>query len=179
MSDTSSHTLYDGSITTAINALNALSRILKAAEQHPDSAKLPSSRLIEDMQPLTFQVWVATDTTCQMVAQAQGLEPLKRNDDMKTYEDMKARIAETLEQLEKADKDRINKRENELVPCHLGDSPDFLLPSKNFIFGYCVPNIFFHVTIAYAIVRHHGVDIGKIQYIPSFIRPYVPWELPA
>ncbi|CAM1508873.1 Fc.00g026120.m01.CDS01 [Cosmosporella sp. VM-42] len=170
-----SYTLYDASVGVAIDALNALSAILNIAEAHPDADKLPAARLYEDMLPLTFQVHMVTDTAQKVVARTVGSEPLSFKNDLSSFAEMKARISQVLEIAEKADKDTINARAGETVQLGLGPGKNAELTSMQYINGYGLPNLFFHLTTTYSILRNQGVPLGKKDYLRSFLGKYVEY----
>ncbi|KAM0428854.1 hypothetical protein ACHAPT_006654 [Fusarium lateritium] len=169
-----SYTLYDSAIVLAKDALNSLSSILKKAEAHPNAATFPQARLAEDMLPLSFQVHSVTDTAQKIASRTTGVEPLSLSrDELTTFEAFHARIAQVLEVVEKADKEVVNQREGEVVTLGLGPGKSAQLQSRDYVNGYGLPNVFFHLTTAYAILRKEGVPLGKQDYQTAFLGKYV------
>lgn len=168
-----SYDLYTATIPLIKDAVNSLSAILKKAEEHPKAASFAGARLIEDMHPLTFQVHCVTDITQKTVARISGKEPENWEDNLTSFADFHARIAQALEILDKADKDTINKRAQEMVTLGLGPGRNVELTSHGYASGYGLPNIFFHLMAAYSILRKEGVPVGKRDYLTPFMAKHV------
>jgi hypothetical protein len=155
-------------VTIPKKIVESLQTILSKAEQHPNAASFPEARLAEDMFPLSFQVWCVTDNICKGIARAQGTEPPVLERDLTTIAAMQARLKYTAEALDKADTDLINKREDELVTLGLGPGKSGQMTALNYILGYSQPNVYFHLNMAYAILRKEGVQVGKQDYLTAF-----------
>ncbi|KAM5345918.1 hypothetical protein ACJ41O_011779 [Fusarium nematophilum] len=174
------YSLYDASIVLAVDALNSLSSILKKASSHPNASSFPSAKLADDMLPLSFQVFIVTDVAQKIVARTTGVEPLSLDRNLDSFEAMQARIEQVLEVVGKVDRDAVNAREDEIVPVGLGPGKTVEMKSWNYINGYALPNMFFHLTTAYAILRKEGVELGKQDYQTAFLGkttsspPYAP-----
>lgn len=164
------YSLYDATIVTATAALTSLNLILTKAEQHPNSSTLPSARLYEDMFPLSFQVHFSTSQAEKMAARLSGREPAGFEDNLTTFEAMHARIDQVLEVLGKVDKDTANKNGEVLVPTTLGPDRVVDISGKVFSGSAIMPVLFFHVSMAYAILRKEGVPLSKTDYIGSFVK---------
>ncbi|KAM4065720.1 helix-turn-helix domain-containing protein [Hirsutella rhossiliensis] len=174
------YTLYDASIRVAQDSLNTLTAILKKGEAHPNAAKLPEARIYDDMLPLTFQIHIVTDLAQKMQARLTGKEPQKMENDLKTFKDMYARIDKVQEMLSKTDKDAINNYTTEKVPLGMGPGKEVQVSGLGYTNGYALPNLFFHVTTAYNIMRKEGVPLGKLDYLKPYLAPHVPgFEFPA
>ncbi|RSL72443.1 hypothetical protein CEP53_001078 [Fusarium sp. AF-6] len=170
----SNYALYDSAILLAKDALNSLSAILKKAETHPNASTFPNAKLAEDMLPLSFQVHCVTDVSQKIVARTTGVEPLSLNrDNFDTFEAFHTRIAQVLEIVEKADREVVNKREGEIVTLGLGPGKSAQLASRDYVNGYALPNLFFHLTTTYAILRKEGVPLGKQDYQTPFLGKYI------
>ncbi|KAM0244696.1 hypothetical protein ACHAP5_006039 [Fusarium lateritium] len=169
-----SYTLYDAAILHTKEALNSLSAILKKASSHANASSFPTAKLAEDMLDLNFQVHFMTDTAQKIAARTTGSEPLTlARDDCKSFEGYQARIAQVLEVLEKADKEAVEKRGSEVVTIGLGPGKNADMKCRDYVQGYGIPNVFFHLTIAYAILRKEGVDLGKQDFINPFMGQYL------
>lgn len=167
------YSLYDGSIVTAKSALTSLDHILNEAEKSSNVANLPTAQLCEDMKPLTFQVHIATLISEKLVARLTGREAINLDNDLVSFADMRERTQKVLRSLDEADKDVVNQHAEEQLPTPLG--PLTLEMTGNaFASAFAVPNIFFHLNIAYAILRKEGVPLGKRDYLGSFLGPYMP-----
>ncbi|KAF7552519.1 hypothetical protein G7Z17_g4283 [Cylindrodendrum hubeiense] len=168
-----SYTLYDGSIVPAQDALNALSAILTKAEAHiTDSAGLFAAKLHEDMLPFTFQVYFASDVAQKLAARGTGVEPLALDRNFESFADMQALVKKVLDVLANVDKDAFNARETAEVTVGLGPGKEVKMQLRQYVNGYVLPNVFFHVNTAYAILRKEGVPIGKQDYLTPFIGKY-------
>lgn len=169
-----SYTLYDGSIGVAKEVLQSLQTILKKAEASPNSAKFAEARLAENMLPLSFQVHMVTDTAQKLFARTSGTEPIQlERDTLTDFAAFYARIEQVQAIVNKADKDTVNKRGSETVTIGMGGGKNADMASSAYVSGYVVPNLFFHLSIAYAILRKEGVDLGKMDYLSSFIGKHV------
>ncbi|KAL7924840.1 hypothetical protein ACQKWADRAFT_286127 [Trichoderma austrokoningii] len=171
-----SYSLYDATIPVARNALQALFNVLKKGEAAPNAADLLKAKIYEDMLPLTFQVFMVTDTSTKIASRLQGIEPHAWEGKIETYEECFSRIAKAEEILLAADKELINKRQNETVPLGLGSKGTIQISGANYANNHFLPTIFFHLTTAYDILRKEGIPLGKADYIGPFIGPFLPAE---
>jgi hypothetical protein len=161
--------LYDLTVPVFIRGLNILSALLEkgaafAAEKGIDPATLTDARLIEDMNPLTAQIQSACDTAKGTVTRLGELEPVAMADTEQTFEDMQARIARTIALLKAAPRDRIDGREDATVVLKVpgGEIP---FTGRSHVLTFSLPNFYFHVGIAYALLRKAGVPLGKLDYL--------------
>ncbi|KAJ6441051.1 helix-turn-helix domain-containing protein [Purpureocillium lavendulum] len=170
---TMSYAIYDASIVLAKDALASLSAVLKKGEEHADAASLPEARIFSDMLPLAFQVHMVTDISSKVYARLSGVEPKALENNMKTFADFNARIAEVQDILAKADEKAINARVAETVTIGLGPGKSGSMSGAGYVNGYVIPNIFFHLTTAYDILRKEGVPLGKMDYLTPFIGKHI------
>ncbi|OIW26928.1 hypothetical protein CONLIGDRAFT_635154 [Coniochaeta ligniaria NRRL 30616] len=163
--------LYDTSILTLIHGTTSLRDILKKASDHPDSSTFPQVRLIDDMQPLTFQIRVASNMAEKAVKYLAGVDLELSEGKEQTMADMIARCETTIKLLSSVDPKAVNGKESETLTVYLGGSPPkpFEMSGKEFVFGHVLPNFFFHITTAYAILRMKGVPLGKMDYLTPFM----------
>ncbi|KIL90030.1 hypothetical protein FAVG1_06768 [Fusarium avenaceum] len=165
-----SYSLYDAAILHSKDALNSLSSILKKAESHANAASFTTAKLAEDMLDLSFQVHFTTDTAQKIAARLTGSEPLTlAREDCNSFESYQARIAQVLEVLNKVDRELVEKRIDEVVTIGLGPGKSADMKCRDFAQGYAIPNVFFHLTTAYAILRKEGVDLGKMDFLTPFV----------
>ncbi|KAG6207889.1 hypothetical protein E4U35_000583 [Claviceps purpurea] len=169
----STYSFYDASISLTQEAVESLKSILKKGSEAPNAASLPEARIFEDMLPLAFQVHFATDLAQKLVARASGTEPLTFENNLKTFDEFFDRIDKTLEVLAKADKDVVNKRVDEIVTFGMGPTREGKLPTRHYLSGFILPNLFFHITTAYNIMRKEGVPLGKMEYLAPFINKHM------
>lgn len=170
----SHYTLYEAAITMSKNALTSLEDVIKKAQASPVAAAIPTAKIHESMLPFTFQVYVVTNFAQKMLSRLAGKEVSDLDNNLTTYEEMLARIAEVQKVLDAApDKDTINARSSENVQLGLGPGKEVTLLAWQYVHGYILPNIFFHLTTAYDIARKEGVELGKSDYITPFMSNFV------
>ncbi len=160
--------LYDMTIPQFIKILGNLSHFLDKAAQHADHKKFETSvymnsRLAPNQFDFTKQVQIACDTAKLTASRLTGKEAPKNEDNEKTFAELKTRIESTTKFLktitakdfEGADVKRIT------TPRWEGKT----LSGKDLVICHSIPNFYFHVTTAYAILRHNGVEVGKADYL--------------
>jgi hypothetical protein len=128
-----------------------------------DPNVLLQSRLAPDMLPLLFQIQAACDQAKYGASRTAGKEPPSHPDTEKTMDDARKRIATVVEYLgtfTKADFDRVEARTIRL-PRWEGKA----MTATDYLVEHALPNFFFHLTTAYALIRHAGVDVGKKDYL--------------
>ena len=149
--------------------LRNLSALIDKAEAHCAAKKIEPTvltgyRLFPDMFPLTRQVQVACDTAKGAVARLAGVEIPKHEDVEQTFAELKSRIAKTLDFIESVKPERIDgSEEKEIVLAMRSGERRF--KGLQYLLGQAYPNFYFHVTTAYNILRHNGVEIGKADFI--------------
>lgn len=161
--------MYQASVPTFIQMLNNLSAILEKAAAHAeakhiDPAVLINARLYPDMYPLVRQVQIATDNAKGSVARLAGEEPPKYEDNETSFPELIARIRKTTEYLAAFKPEQIDGSEEKTVVLKFRHSSRSFtgLP---YLLNYVLPTIYFHITTAYGILRHNGVEIGKRDYL--------------
>lgn len=150
--------------------LMALSGLLDKAEAHLKEAgkseeSLLGLRLAPDMFPFVKQVQLVSDQAKAFVARIQGVDPVSMPDTEATIAELKARLIKTIELLDAVKPEEIDGKEGAEV--HLPYFKDQHLNGYHYAFEYIIPNFFFHLSIAYALLRADGVEIGKMDYIGS------------
>ncbi|MSP51235.1 MAG: DUF1993 domain-containing protein [Alphaproteobacteria bacterium] len=161
--------MYQASVPAFVHFLSALSAVLDKAVAHAaarkiDPAVLLNTRLFPDMFPLSMQVWEAADFAMKAASGLSGAEMQKLAAADTTFEQAKARIARTIAALESLKPAQVDGSETKDVTLTLGGKPR-VFKGQALLFEYLLPNFFFHVTTAYAILRHCGVDIGKRDFL--------------
>jgi len=161
--------MYQASVPRFINTLGNLSAILDKAQSHVDTRKLDETaltgfRLYPDMLPMARQVMIVTDTAKGLAARLAGVEIPVYEDTEKTLAELKARIAKTIAYLQTFQPAQIDGTEDKEIVIKRGDK-ETRYSGQQFLLGHAVPNFYFHVTTAYAILRHNGVEIGKRDYL--------------
>ena len=161
--------MYQASAPRFTNTLKNLSAILDKAQAHVDAKKLDpaaliGARLFPDMFAFSKQVQVACDTAKGAVARLAGVEIPKHEDTEKTFAELKERIAKTISFIQTIKPQQLDGSEDRQVVMKR-PSGDVTFTGMQFLLGHAYPNFYFHVTTAYNLLRHNGVEIGKRDYI--------------
>jgi hypothetical protein len=161
--------MYQASIPPIIRSLTNLRANLDKAAAHAEARKIDPSvlinaRLYPDMFPLSRQVQIATDTAKGAVSRLAGKEPPKYEDNESTFPELVARIDKTVALLETFKPDQIDGSEEKSISLPMHDRT-LAFKGLPYLLDYVLPNIYFHVTTAYAILRHNGVEIGKKDFL--------------
>jgi hypothetical protein len=165
--------MYQASIPVFISKLNNLSGILKKVEAHAAARKIEpevfiNARLAADMFPLSRQIQIATDGVKGCAARLAGVEVPSYPDTEKTFAELQARIAKTIEFLKTFGANKIDGSEERKVTLKLrGQDTSFL--GQPYLLNFVLPNFYFHISMAYAILRHNGVEIGKPDYLSDLM----------
>jgi hypothetical protein len=164
-------TMYSASVPVFVRMLGNLSKWLDKAEAHAEAKKFdPSvfiaSRLAPDMLPFPNQIQIACDGVKFGVARLSGVEAPKFEDNETTLAQLKERIAKTLAFVQSVDADKIVGTEEKdiSVPRRSGA---IVMKGEFYLRHYVMPNFYFHVTTAYALLRHNGVELGKADFLGS------------
>lgn len=150
--------------------LNALSAILDKAQAHAeakrfDPAVLLNTRLFPDMFPLTRQVQIACDQAKNGGARLAGTEPPKHEDNEKTLAELKARIAKTVAFVKTLDAAQIDAAADREITFPLGPQNKGHMKGADYLNHFVLPNFYFHLSTAYGILRHCGVELGKRDFL--------------
>ena len=172
-----SFTLSNASVDAFSTGLTALSAILDKAADHCaarkiDPAVLLSTRLFPDMLAFTRQVQIATDQAKNGTSRLAGIDPPRFEDTETTIDQLKARIAKTVAHMKSLDRMKIDASANNEIVFPVGPTNKFKMKGSEYLAGFVVPNFYFHVTTAYAILRHCGVEIGKRDFVG--VIPMIP-----
>jgi hypothetical protein len=161
--------MYQASVPRFVNVLRNLANILDKAQAHAETKKidpavLPSFRLFPDMLPLKSQVQIACDTAKGLVARLAGVEIPVFEDTETTIPELKARVLRTIAFIETMTPAQIDGTEDKEIITRRGEK-ETRYTGIQFLLGHAIPNVYFHVTTAYNILRHNGVEIGKRDYL--------------
>ncbi len=161
--------MYQTLIPTAIRNLKNLSEILTKAEAHAEVKKIEQSvfinaRLFPDMLPLVRQVQIACDTAKAGAARLAEIEVPSHADIEQNFSELQNRISKTIDFLNTVQANQIDGKE-ELKISYFQHGRDRNFIGLPYLLNYVLPNIFFHITTAYAILRHNGVEIGKKDFL--------------
>ena len=116
------------------------------------------------MYPLSRQIQIAADMAKACAARLAGIDVPRHEDNEMTFADLKARIAKTITFLQSVNVDQINGSDGRMVTITMHDK-EAVYTGQHYLLDIIIPHFYFHVTTAYAILRHHGVELGKSDYI--------------
>ena len=161
--------MYQASAPRFVNTLTNLSAILDKAQAHVDAKKiapeaLTAYRLFPDMFPMARQVQIACDTAKGAVARLAGVDIPVHEDTEQTLAELKARIAKTIAFIQSIRPAQLDGTEDKDITLKRGEKST-TYKGMQFLLGHALPNFYFHVTTAYNILRHNGVEIGKRDYL--------------
>ena len=150
--------------------LDNLSHILAKAQAHAEACKfdpaaLTQFRLAPDMLPFSRQIQIACDAAKNGVSRISGVEAPRFEDTEATFPELKDRVRKTLEWLASVPADKLNGTEDKEITFPIGRDKTRTMKCEAYLKHWMLPNFFFHVTTAYAILRHNGVDLGKADYL--------------
>lgn len=162
--------MHTASVPVFQQMLAALGNVLAKAESHAaerkiDPAALLQSRLFPDMFPLTRQVQIACDFATSVSARLAGAEVPAYEGGDQTFADLRQRIAATLAFVGGLDAARFQSSEQREIVLRPGTPKERRIGGEAYLLAYGLPQFFFHVTTAYDLLRHGGVEIGKKDYM--------------
>jgi hypothetical protein len=161
--------MYDVSVPVFTLGLSNLAAILDKAGTHAEAKKvepktLPTVRLIADMLPLSAQIQIACDTAKGAAARLAGLEIPKHEDTEATLPELKARIVKTLDFIKSIKPAQLAGAETREIVLQLPQTT-LKFTGLSYLTDFALPNFFFHMTMAYALLRKNGVDLGKRDFL--------------
>ncbi|HWZ49454.1 MAG TPA: DUF1993 domain-containing protein [Herbaspirillum sp.] len=165
--------IYTASVPVFKQMLLALADVLKKAEAHATEKKIVpdaylQARLFPDMFPLLRQVQIAVDFAKGASARLAGVEIPSYPETEKSFEDLQALLSKTLAFIDTLDAKQFEGSDNKEIVLRPGTPKERKLSGSAYLLNYNLPQFFFHVTTAYAILRHNGVDIGKRDYMGGY-----------
>lgn len=161
--------MYQASVPVCIRSLNNLVGILEkgatyAETKKIDSSVLVNSRLFPDMFPLSRQVQIASDIARRGAAQLAGTEAPKFEDNETTLTELIDRVQKTISYLDTFKPEQIDGSEDKTITITQGDK-SLSFQGMPFLLYFVLPNVYFHVTTTYDILRHCGVELGKKDFL--------------
>ena len=161
--------MYQASIPGFIRTLGNLSEILKKAEAYAESKKIDPSvlvnaRLAPDMFPLSRQIQIATDGVKGFAARASGTDMPSWPDTESTFAELQARIKKAVDFLQGFKPAQIDGSEDKAIVIKTPNR-ELNFKGQPYLVSFVIPNFYFHITTAYAILRHNGLDIGKMDFL--------------
>jgi uncharacterized protein len=162
--------MYYQVIAQCTQSLKNLEICLDKAERYATAKKfdvgvLLSSRLAPDMQPFSYQVQSACDYVKGAAAWLSGQTPPRHEDNEQTIDELRARIRKTIAFAENVEEAQYAHASESKVK--LSWAPGKIIGGEDYLLQMTIPNTFFHIAMAYAILRHNGVDVGKMDFLGS------------
>ena len=161
--------LYDVSVPVFIRSFGSMSAFLEKGRAYADENGMPHETLLEarlypDMGPPTSQIQRASDSAKLAAVRVGQVANVPMADEEKSFDDLQRRIAATVDFLKTVPSDSMDGREDaEVVLTTRAGETKFT--ARDYLLGFALPNFFFHVTTAYALLRSNGVPVGKMDYI--------------
>ncbi|HEY8263339.1 MAG TPA: DUF1993 domain-containing protein [Methyloceanibacter sp.] len=161
--------MYQASAPVFTRVLGNLSRILDKGAAFAESRKIePSvlinSRLAPDMLPLSKQVQIASDMVIRGSARLAGVDIPSSPDTETTFPELQARIAKARDFVKTLSAAQIDGSETKKLTIPVGGK-EFVFTGQDYLFNFVLPNLFFHATATYLILRHNGVELGKMDFL--------------
>jgi len=161
--------MYQASVPQFVKMLTNLSNILKKGEEFAGTKGIDSAALVEgclapDMFPLSKQVQIACDQVKNGMARLAGVEPPKFEDNETTFAQLQDRIAKTIAFANSLKPAQVDGTEAKEIKFSIKEW-SFEFVGEQYLLTWIMPNFYFHVTTAYDILRHNGVEIGKSDYL--------------
>ena len=162
--------MSSASLPVCTTMLGNLSHFLDKAQAFVDARKceataLTQYRMAPDMLPFTRQIQIACDAAKNGVARISGVEAPKFEDNEVSIADLKARIQKTIDYLKSVPASKLDGAESKEITFPSGRDTTRTMQGEAYLKHFMLPNMFFHVTMAYAILRHNGVDLGKKDFL--------------
>jgi hypothetical protein len=164
--------MYQASVPVFAQILGAAAGVLDKAQAHAtarkiDPAVLFSARLAPDMFPMSRQVQIACDFAKGATARLAGAEVPSWPDQEKTFADLQERIRKTIDFAQSFKPAQIDGSEERDVKVSVAGQP-VTFKGRPYLVGFVMPNFYFHASVAYAILRHNGVELGKRDFVGAY-----------
>ncbi|MHB8534151.1 MAG: DUF1993 domain-containing protein [Sulfuricaulis sp.] len=164
--------MYQASVPVFLRMLDNLVAILEKGAAHAEAKKidpavLVNARLYPDMFPFSRQIQIATDVAAGGAARLSGMEPPKTPDTEATFAELIARVRKTIEYIKTFKPAQIDGSESRQVTLKVRDVM-MTFDGQTFLLNRVLPNVYFHITTAYDILRHNGVELGKKDFLGKF-----------
>lgn len=161
--------LHDQSIAVFRSRIDTLIALLTKAEAHPQSDALLGARLAEDMHPLSTQVRFVANLPGEALPRLTDRTFTSRDEDETTLAGAKAALAQTAALLDQVEASELKAPGDQIV-LNLPNGMEFTLTAEQYVRDWSLPNFYFHLTTAYAILRMQGLEIGKVDFMPHMMR---------
>ena len=162
--------LYDAAVPAYLQILASLSGLLTKAEAHCTAKKIApevllGSRLYPDMLPLSKQIQLASDFATRGCARLTQSEVPSTPDTEKTFEELRARLARTIDYVKSFKPAQFEGAETRDVTFPMGPEKTMTMKGQQFLSNFSLPQFYFHAAIAHGLLRHNGVEIGKRDFM--------------
>jgi uncharacterized protein len=162
--------IYEVAVPTFVRALSNLGVVLDKGRSHAESEKIDPSvllgmRLFPDMLPLTRQVHIASDMAKGCVARLAQIEPPKYADDEASFPELQARIEKTVKFMREIQPRQMEGAAERPIELKFPNRTLNFSSGLEYLLGFALPNVYFHCTTGYNILRHAGVKLGKADFI--------------
>lgn len=157
--------IYDMSAPVFINALTDMRAWLDKASGTKSETELLEARLAPDMRPLSAQFQMASDSAKGAMARLSGAEAPAMADTEASFDELRARCNRTIAFIKSVDPAKLAEAAEREVILKFPNGMGFRFTGQQFLSGFALPNFFFHVTTAYAILRAAGVPLGKQDFL--------------
>lgn len=162
--------MYSASVPVFEKMFGNLLRWLDTAEAHAAAKKFDTSvylaaRLAPDMLPFTKQIQIACDMAKYGVARLSGTTAPKFDDNEASFAELRQRVAKTLDYIQSVPAHLIDGTEAKEIEVPIRGATPLKFAGEPYLKHWVLPNFYFHVTIAYALLRHNGVELGKFDFI--------------
>ena len=163
--------MYQAAIPPLIHSLSNLVNILAKGATYAEAKKIEPSvllgtRLYPDMFPLTRQVQIASDIARRGTARLAGQEAPTMEDNESSFPELITRLEKSIDYLKNFNREEIDGTETKSISLPIGEET-MTFEGQSFLIYFILPNVYFHVTTAYDILRHCGVELGKRDYLGS------------
>lgn len=161
--------IYDASVPVFVASLTSLSKILAKGAAHVEAKGFKpdgflQARLAPDMHPLPNQIQIASDAAKGAAARLAGVEIPSMPDTETSFAELQARIEKTIAFLKGLDRKAFEGADAKEIVLKVGPN-EWKMSGAQFLTTFALPNFFFHVTTAYALLRSSGVEIGKRDFL--------------
>ena len=162
--------LYDAAVPAYLQILASLYGLLTKAEAHCTAKKIApevllGSRLYPDMLPLSKQIQLASDFATRGCARLTQSEVPSTPDTEKTFEELRARLARTIDYVKSFKPAQFEGAETRDITFPMGPEKTMTMKGQQFLSSFSLPQFYFHAAIAHGLLRHNGVEIGKRDFM--------------
>jgi hypothetical protein len=161
--------MYQAAVPTITRALKNLADVTAKGAQFAEAKKIPPEALINfrlypDMLPFVKQIQIASDTAKGGCSRLAGVEPPSYEDNEKSFPELVERLRKTVAFLDTLKQEQMDGAESRTITWTVRGNERSMI-GQQYLFNHVLPNVFFHCTTAYDILRHNGVELGKMDFL--------------